>query len=53
MPMETRASSTSFTKKNKQEGFSGKVGFAQGFGALWVRKENLPTISPQYQLTPK
>lgn len=40
-------------KKNKQEGFSGKVGFATGFGALWVRKENLPTIRPQYQFTPK
>ena len=40
-------------KKNKQEGFSGKVGVATGLGALWVRKENLPTIRPQYQATPK
>ncbi|WP_348822363.1 TonB-dependent receptor domain-containing protein [Flavobacterium aestuarii] len=40
-------------KKNKQEGFNGKVGIASGFGALWVRKENLPTITPQYQVTPK
>ncbi len=40
-------------KKNKQEGFNGKVGFAVGAGALWVRKENLPTIRPQYQFTPK
>ena len=40
-------------KKNKQEGFNGKVGFATGLGALWVRKENLPTIRPQYQGTPK
>lgn len=40
-------------KKNKQEGFNGKVGIASGYGALWVRKENLPTISPQYQVTPK
>ena len=40
-------------KKNKQEGFNGKVGFTQGFGALWVRKDNLPTIRPQYQVTPK
>ncbi len=40
-------------KKNKQEGFNGKVGFATGLGALWVREENLPTIRPQYQMTPK
>ena len=40
-------------KKNKQEGFNGKVGFTMGAGALWVRKENLPTIRPQYQITPK
>lgn len=40
-------------KKNKQEGFNGKVGFITGLGALWVRKENLPTIRPQYQFTPK
>jgi outer membrane receptor protein involved in Fe transport len=40
-------------KKNKQEGFTGKVGYASGLGALWVRKENLPTIRPQYQFTPK
>jgi outer membrane receptor protein involved in Fe transport len=40
-------------KKNKQEGFNGKIGFATGAGALWVRQENLPTIRPQYQFTPK
>ena len=40
-------------KKNKKEGFNGKVGLMGGLGALWVRKENLPTIRPQYQLTPK
>lgn len=40
-------------KKSKKEGFNGKVGFTSGLGALWVRKENLPTIRPQYQLTPK
>ena len=40
-------------KKNKQEGFNGKVGFTTGLGALWVRKENLPTIRPQYTFTPK
>jgi hypothetical protein len=40
-------------KKNKKEGFNGKFGYTNGFGALWVRKENLPTIRKQFQLTPK
>lgn len=40
-------------KKNKKEGFSGKVGMNGGLGALWVKKDNLPTIRPQYQYTPK
>jgi len=40
-------------KKNKEEGWSGKLGLASGLGALWVRKENLPSIRPQYQATPK
>lgn len=40
-------------KKNKQNGFNGKVGFTYGTGSLWVRKENLPTIRPQYTFTPK
>ncbi|MDP4814690.1 MAG: TonB-dependent receptor, partial [Saprospiraceae bacterium] len=40
-------------KENKQEGFNGKVGFTTGLGSLWVRQENLPTIRPQYQFTPK
>lgn len=40
-------------KKNKTEGFNGKIGLALGAGALWVRKENLPSIRPQYQFTPK
>jgi outer membrane receptor protein involved in Fe transport len=40
-------------KKNKQEGFNGKVGISGGLGALWIKKENLPTIRPQYQNTPK
>ncbi|PZR12607.1 MAG: TonB-dependent receptor [Flavobacterium psychrophilum] len=40
-------------KKNKEEGLNGKVGLSSGYGALWQRKENLPTIRPQYQLTPK
>ncbi len=40
-------------KKESKEGFNGKVGFTTGLGALWVRKENLPTIRPQYTQTPK
>ncbi|WP_250254139.1 TonB-dependent receptor [Chryseobacterium sp. Marseille-Q3244] len=40
-------------KKNKQNGWNGKVGFTTGLGSLWVRKENLSTIRPQYTLTPK
>lgn len=40
-------------KKNKLEGFNGKVGLTGGLGSLWVRKQNLPTIRPQYQFTPK
>ena len=40
-------------KKNKQNGFNGKLGFNTGLGALWVKKENLPNIRPQYQATPK
>ena len=40
-------------KKNNKEGFNGKVGFTTGLGSLWVRKENLPEIRPQYTFTPK
>ena len=40
-------------KKNKQQGFNGKVGFTTGVGALWQKRANLPTISPQYQATTK
>ncbi|MFB0945696.1 MAG: TonB-dependent receptor, partial [Spirosomataceae bacterium] len=40
-------------KKNKQEGFNGKIGLAGGLGALWVKRENLPNIRPQYTNTPK
>lgn len=40
-------------KKNKQEGFNGKVGMSGGLGALWIKKDNLPTIAAQYQNTPK
>jgi len=40
-------------KKETKEGFNGKVGMAAGLGALWIKQENLPTIDPQYQNTPK
>lgn len=40
-------------KKNQQEGFNGKVGLSGGLGALWIKKDNLQTIRPQYQATPK
>lgn len=38
-------------KKNKQEGFNGKIGLSTGLGALWVKKANFPDIRPQYQNT--
>ncbi|NRT16408.1 outer membrane receptor protein involved in Fe transport [Flavobacterium sp. 28A] len=40
-------------KKNKKNGFNGKIGLTTGLGSLWVRKENLPAITPQYTFTPK
>ncbi len=40
-------------KKEEKDGLNGKVGLTGGLGALWVRKENLPTIRRQYQATPK
>lgn len=40
-------------KKNKQEGFNGKLGITAGLGALWEREPNLPGIRPQYTQTPK
>ncbi len=40
-------------KKEEQQGFNGKAGLTGGAGALWVKKENLPTIRPQYRGTPK
>ena len=40
-------------KKNKQNGWNGKIGFTYGTGSFWIRKENLPTIRPQYTMTPK
>ncbi|WP_222597280.1 outer membrane beta-barrel family protein [Chitinophaga pinensis] len=46
------ASSISFTKREK-EGFNGKIGLSAGAGALWIKRQNYPTIRPQYQGTPK
>ncbi|SDN03895.1 outer membrane beta-barrel family protein [Siphonobacter aquaeclarae] len=40
-------------KKEKKEGLNGKIGLSVGAGALWVRKQNLPDIRPQYTATPK
>jgi outer membrane receptor protein involved in Fe transport len=40
-------------KKNKQDGFNGKIGLTGGLGALWEKQQNLPGIRPQYQRTPK
>ncbi|NRT12774.1 outer membrane beta-barrel protein [Flavobacterium sp. 14A] len=40
-------------KKNKKDGFNGKLGLTTGLGSLWERKTNLPTIRPQYSFTPK
>ncbi len=40
-------------KKQEQQGFNGRVGIMGGAGALWVKRENLPGIRPQFQGTPK
>ena len=40
-------------RKQEQRGFNGTAGFTGGAGALWVKRENLPTIRPQYRATPK
>lgn len=40
-------------KKEVREGLNGKVGLTGGVGALWIKKDNYPTIRPQYQNTPK
>ncbi|OLY93854.1 Outer membrane receptor proteins, mostly Fe transport [Cnuella takakiae] len=40
-------------KKSGQQGFNGKLGMTTGLGALLQKKENLPSIRPQYQATPK
>ena len=40
-------------KKEKKEGFNGKIGFTGGLGAIWIKKQNYPDVRPQYQATPK
>lgn len=40
-------------KKDSQNGWNGKVGLIGGLGAIMMKRENLPTISSQYQYTPK
>ncbi|WP_336518242.1 TonB-dependent receptor family protein [Pollutibacter soli] len=40
-------------KKERKDGFNGRAGLTAGVGALWVKKENYPTIDEQYQATPK
>lgn len=40
-------------KKEKKEGFNGKIGLSAGLGALWIKQANFPGIRPQYQNTPK
>ncbi len=40
-------------KKGKKDGFHGKAGLSSGLGALWIKKDNLPVVGPQYQRTPK
>jgi hypothetical protein len=40
-------------RKEVKEGFTGKAGLALGIGALWSKRENYPTIRPQYKNTPK
>ncbi len=40
-------------KKEEQKGFNGRLGIVGGAGALWVKKENLPTIREQFRGTPK
>jgi outer membrane receptor protein involved in Fe transport len=40
-------------RKNSKEGFNGKVGISTGLGALWIKRNNLPGIRPQFRATPK
>jgi outer membrane receptor protein involved in Fe transport len=40
-------------KKSAQTGWNGKVGLVGGVGSLVQKRDNLPTIRPQYGQTPK
>jgi outer membrane receptor protein involved in Fe transport len=40
-------------KKEDQEGLNGRLGMIAGAGALWQKRENLPTVRPQYRATAK
>lgn len=40
-------------RKEERRGLTGRVGLVGGAGALWEKRENLPTIRPQYRVTPK
>ena len=40
-------------RKETKDGLNGKVGLMGGLGALMIKHVNLPSISPQYQYTPK
>lgn len=40
-------------KKEDKNGINGQAGLSTGLGALMMKKENLPTLTPQYRYTPK
>lgn len=40
-------------KKEKADGFNGKISLAGGLGALWKKAVSLENTRPQYQFTPK
>lgn len=40
-------------KKQHQRGFNGQVSMTTGIGSVWEKVDNMPTIDPQYRLTPK
>ena len=40
-------------KKNKTNGFNGKIGITTGVGAITEKQANYPGIRPQYKNTPK
>lgn len=40
-------------KKQELKGFNGKIGLAMDAGALWIKRENLPGVRPQFHRTPK